>query len=121
MALRSDPDFEKAATTLTSDTNYINTVMARGPMHEPHTPPQKRPRRELPSPGAPSPKGQICRNYNEGKCDDTSQCGRKHICSICFKPNHRAKDCWLRPGAPPQQTSPTKGKGKSKGKNKGKK
>jgi hypothetical protein len=35
----------------------------------------------------------ICRNFNQGRCDDQN-CARRHVCSKCGYSNHNALQCW---------------------------
>ena len=39
----------------------------------------------------------ICISWNRGRCVFTPNCRMNHICAICQKQDHRAKDCDLTP------------------------
>ena len=40
----------------------------------------------------------ICNSWNDGACAYPGTCTYRHICSVCFRTSHQAKDCRLRPG-----------------------
>ena len=68
--------------------------------------------------GAPAAQGEVCRNYNLGRCT-TVDCRRAHVCENCRKAGHTKAECWSKGGGSANQDKP-KGKGKG-GKNKKKK
>lgn len=50
----------------------------------------------------------ICSSWNEGSCIYPGSCSYRHVCSNCFHPSHKAKDCRAAPrprGPPPTSSS----------------
>ena len=57
---------------------------------------------------------EVCRNFNEGKCETPCPRARSHVCKLCGQPGHTCTACTKNKG----KSKDTKGK---KGKGKGKK
>ena len=41
----------------------------------------------------------ICNSWNDGACTFLGNCTYRHVCSVCFRPSHPAKECRQRPRA----------------------
>ena len=41
----------------------------------------------------------ICNSWNDGACTFLGNCTYRHVCSVCFRPSHPAKECHQRPRA----------------------
>ena len=41
----------------------------------------------------------ICNSWNDGACTFPGNCTYRHVCSVCFRPSHPAKECHQRPRA----------------------
>ena len=57
--------------------------------------------------GSRSSQKRICSSWNEGACIFPGTCSYRHVCSNCFHPSHKAKDCRSAPRgrAPPTSSS----------------
>ena len=55
--------------------------------------------------GSRSSQRRICSSWNEGSCIYPGTCSYRHVCSNCFHPSHKAKDCRSAPRGRAPHTS----------------
>ena len=48
----------------------------------------------------------VCNSWNSGTCIFPGSCAFRHVCSTCYNPNHKAKECVKIPDASSYRYSP---------------